>query len=120
MQALFDIQLASIKHYSVASFSEDTKMHFITYRYAQLTASLLQLNTDYQVSILCQTWLCQKPVPRRTPLWLSSSPGAGRAQYQQMAHNSSTCRAASCCHAGGSAWNTSRHNRITSNKSMPC
>ena len=51
LQALFDIQLASIKHYSVASFSEDSKMHFITYRYAQLTASLLQLNTDYQVGM---------------------------------------------------------------------
>ena len=49
IQALFDVQLASIKHYSVASFSEDSKLHFITYRYAQLTASLLQLNTDYQV-----------------------------------------------------------------------
>ncbi len=60
MQALFDIQLASIKHYSVASFSEDSKMHFITYRYAQLTASLLQLNTDYQVGISASEFAVQE------------------------------------------------------------
>ncbi|KAK9819744.1 hypothetical protein WJX72_001832 [[Myrmecia] bisecta] len=47
-KSLFDLQLASIKNYNPGSFSEDVKLHFITQRYAQLTASLLQLNADYQ------------------------------------------------------------------------
>lgn len=51
VQALFDMQLGSIKHYSIATFSPDVKVHFIVYRYAQLTASLLLLNADYQVSL---------------------------------------------------------------------
>ena len=49
MQALFDLQLSSIKHYAIASFVPDVKVHYIVQRYAQLTASLLSLNADYQV-----------------------------------------------------------------------
>lgn len=43
------MQLGSIKHYVIGTFSPDVKVHFIVYRYAQLTASLLLLNADYQV-----------------------------------------------------------------------
>lgn len=50
LQALFDMQLGSIKHYSIATFTPEVKVHFIVYRYAQLTASLLLLNADYQVT----------------------------------------------------------------------
>lgn len=49
MQLLFELQLRSIAHYNIATFSEDTKVHFITQRYAQLTTSLLLLNADYNV-----------------------------------------------------------------------
>ena len=50
LQAMFDMQLSSIKAYSPGgAFAEDTRPHFITQRYAQLTASLLLLNADYQV-----------------------------------------------------------------------
>ena len=49
VQALFDLQLSSIKHYSIATFTPDVKVHYIVLRYAQLTASLLCLNADYQV-----------------------------------------------------------------------
>ena len=35
-------------------------MHFITYRYAQLTASLLQLNTDYQVGTPASAFAVQE------------------------------------------------------------
>lgn len=48
-QALFDLQLSSIKHYTIGSFVPDVKVHFIVHRYAQLTASLLSLNAAYQV-----------------------------------------------------------------------
>ena len=49
VQALFDLQLSSIKHYNIASFVPDVKVHYIVHRYGQLTASLLSLNADYQV-----------------------------------------------------------------------
>ena len=49
LQALFDLQLSSIKHYNIGTFSPDVKVHYIVHRYAQLTASLLALNADYQV-----------------------------------------------------------------------
>ena len=49
LQALFDLQLSSIKHYNIGTFSPDVKVHYIVHRYAQLTASLLCLNADYQV-----------------------------------------------------------------------
>ena len=60
LQALFDMQLSSIKHYSIGSFTPDVKVHFIVYRYAQLTASLLLLNADYQVSSPYRPFLCTK------------------------------------------------------------
>jgi len=50
LQALFDLQLGSIKHYNIGTFTPDVKVHYIVHRYAQLTASLLCLNADYQVS----------------------------------------------------------------------
>lgn len=49
VQALFDLQLSSIKHYNIATFVPDVKVHYIVHRYAQLTSSLLSLNADYQV-----------------------------------------------------------------------
>ncbi len=49
LQALFDLQLSSIKHYNIGTFTPDVKVHHIVHRYAQLTASLLSLNADYQV-----------------------------------------------------------------------
>lgn len=49
LQALFDLQLSSIKHYNIATFVPDVKVHYIVHRYAQLTSSLLSLNADYQV-----------------------------------------------------------------------
>ena len=52
LQALFDLQLGSIKHYNIGTFSPDVKVHHIVHRYAQLTASLLCLNADYQVSLI--------------------------------------------------------------------
>ncbi|DBA84296.1 TPA: hypothetical protein ACH3X2_006350 [Trebouxia sp. C0005] len=47
-KALFDLQLGSIKHYNIGTFTPDVKVHHIVHRYAQLTASLLSLNADYQ------------------------------------------------------------------------
>ena len=52
VQALFDLQLSSIKHYSISTFTPDVKVHYIVHRYSQLTASMLCLNADYQVCIL--------------------------------------------------------------------
>jgi hypothetical protein len=48
MQAILDMQLASMKAYNPASFGADPGVHFITQRYALLTTSLLSLNADYQ------------------------------------------------------------------------
>jgi hypothetical protein len=50
VQVLLDMQLASIKGFNIAGFSEDTRIHVLTQRYATLTTSLLLLNADYQVS----------------------------------------------------------------------
>ena len=52
LQALFDLQLSSIKHYNISTFTPDVKVHHIVHRYAQLTASLLCLSADYQVPFL--------------------------------------------------------------------
>ena len=42
------MQLQSIKGYNAASWGPDITAHIITQRYAELTTSLLLLNTDYQ------------------------------------------------------------------------
>lgn len=49
VQAMLDMQLASMKAYNPTNFGADPSLHFITQRYAQLTTSLLSLNADYQV-----------------------------------------------------------------------
>jgi hypothetical protein len=49
LQVLLDMQLASIKGFNIPGFSEDTRIHVLTQRYATLTTSLLLLNADYQV-----------------------------------------------------------------------
>jgi hypothetical protein len=48
-QSLFDVQLTSLKSFPAAAPSAKLDVHPVTARYAQLTASLLLLNADYQV-----------------------------------------------------------------------
>ncbi len=48
-QLVFDNQLSSIKNFPATAPSAKLDVHPITARYAQLTASLLLLNADYQV-----------------------------------------------------------------------
>ena len=62
LQALFDLQLSSIKHYNIGTFTPDVKVHHIVLRYAQLTASLLCLNADYQVCFKSRPVVCSKAV----------------------------------------------------------
>jgi hypothetical protein len=51
LQSLFDVQLTSLKAFTATAPSSKLDVHPVTARYAQLTASLLLLNADYQVSI---------------------------------------------------------------------
>ena len=60
LQALFDMQLSSIKHYNIGTFTPDVKVHHIVLRYAQLTASLLCLNADYQVCFKSLAVICSR------------------------------------------------------------
>ena len=48
-QAVLDAQLSSLKAVNPASFSENVQLHPVTSRYGILTASLLLLNSDFQV-----------------------------------------------------------------------
>lgn len=79
LQALFDLQLSSVKHYNIGTFTPDVKVHHIVLRYAQLTASLLCLNADYQVcfqqpavftALTCSASVCLAPaLPGPSPSW---------------------------------------------------
>ena len=48
LQALLDMQLASMKAFNPPAFGSNTSLHVTTQRYALLTSSLLSLNADYQ------------------------------------------------------------------------
>ena len=62
LQLVFDMQLLSIKNFPAAAPSTKLDVHPVTARYAQLTASLLLLNADYQVRLTGKCLTSQ-------PLW---------------------------------------------------
>jgi hypothetical protein len=68
-QVLPDMQLASIKGFNIAGFSEDTRIHVLTQRYATLTTSLLLLNADYQVSAVVWTAYMSICIQMWDPHW---------------------------------------------------